>query len=208
MTDASGSATRSTDELADDLGAADFNLRAQALGELVRRGNESTAALVRVLGHADVEVRARAAQGLGEIADPSSADLLAGMLGDADGRIRARGAQGLARLGDPRALDALVRTIDDFEDVLHSPDTLSTAGLIGLGPAALLAVAPLLSAQRSLTRQRAFLVIERIVSRARGPAEFQARWRELGSYDPTREGPERDDAAAQLRGWLARQFPH
>ena len=198
--------TDSIDQLAEELGAADGNVRARALGELVRRGPRSTPALVRALDSRDVDVRVRAAQGLGEIADPANADLFVAMLDDRDDRIRARGAQGLARIGDPRALEALVRTIDDFEDVLHVPGTLSSYALAGMGPAALVAVAPLLSAPGPMTRQRAFQVVQRIVSDLLGAGEFVARWREMGSYDPTSDGPQREAAAAQWRAWITRTF--
>jgi HEAT repeat protein len=200
-------ASRSIDELADDLGDADTNVRALALGELVRRGSAATPALLRVLAHADVEVRAQAAQALGEIADPANADVFAGMLRDTDARIRARGAYGLARLGDPRALDALVRTIDDLEDIEHVSGSLSSYVLAGMGPEALHAVAPLLSAPRAFTRLRAFNVIQQIVSRLRGADELQARWCDFGKYDPMSESAERETAVQQWRDWIAREFP-
>jgi MFS family permease len=88
---------------------------------------------LRALANPDVELRAQAAQALGEIAAPANADVFAGMLGDADDRIRARGAYGLARLGDPRAIEALVRTIDDLEDLEHVAGSLSSYVLAGMG---------------------------------------------------------------------------
>lgn len=200
-------ASRSFDELAGDLGAANPSVRALALGELVRCGRAATPALLRTLAHADVEVRAQAAQALAEIADPANADVFAGMLGDADDRIRARGAYGLARMGDPRALDALVRTIDDLEDIEHVSGSLSSYVLAGMGPEALHAVAPLLSAPRAFTRQRAFNVIQQIVSRLRGADELQARWTDFGKYDPMSESVAREAAARQWRDWIAREFP-
>ena len=199
-------AARSLADLADDLGAADTNVRARALGELVQHGPAATPALLRSLGHADAEVRAQAAQALAEIADPANADVFAGMLGDADDRIRARGAYGLARLGDPRAIDALVRTIDDLEDIEHVSGSLSSYVLAGMGPEALHAVAPLLSAPRAFTRRRAFNVIQQIVSRLRGADELQARWSDFGKYDPMSEGAARETAAQQWRDWIAREF--
>jgi HEAT repeat protein len=162
---------------------------------------------LHALAHADVEVRAHAAQALAEIADPANADVFAGMLGDTDDRIRARGAYGLAQLGDPRALDALVRTIDDLEDIEHASGSLSSYVLAGMGPEALHAVAPLLSAPRSFTRRRAFNVIQQIVTRLRGAGELQTRWSDFGKYDPMSESATRETAAQQWRDWIVREFP-
>lgn len=200
-------AAPSIEKLIGDLSATDFNVRARALAELVRRGHEATSALVQTLDSTDDEVRVRAVRGLAEIADASCADLFARLLDDADERIRAHAAFGLARLRDSRALNALVRTIDDFEDVLRTPETLSTDGLVEFGAAALPSVAPLLSAPHPMTRARAFSVIQRIVSELLDMGDWPARWRELGSYDPMSEGPERERAAEQWRNWIARHVP-
>src|SRR5262245_26071611 len=113
--------TRPLATLIDTLSAGQFNERALALAELVRRGRESTSALLAAFAVAAPEPRALIAQALAEIADPAAADTLAGALADPDQRIRARAAQGLGRMHDPRALDALLQTIDDFPDVQREP---------------------------------------------------------------------------------------
>lgn len=196
---------RSVRELVDGLSASHFNERALALAELVGRGRASTAALVEALATARGELRARVAQGLAEIADPDTADVLAALLDDADEQLRARAAQGLQRIGDARALDALLRTIDDYPDILREPDTLSTDGLTDLGPAVLPSVVPLLKAPGLMTRARAFLVVRRLVAQLAAGRDWQALWIELGRYLPDAPQPLRDAAADRWLQWVARQ---
>jgi HEAT repeat protein len=199
--------TRTSEELVGNLNDADFNVRARALGELVRRGPAATSALLQAMDAPDLELRARVVRALAEIADPSCADLYARLVSDADERNRAYAAHALARLSDPRALDALVRTIDDHPDVLHDPETLATFALAAMGTVVLPRMAPLLYAPNVMTRVRAFHVIRQVVSQLPG-SDWQARWRELGSYDPRAEAPAREPAAAQWRDWITRQhFP-
>src|SRR5205085_4636844 len=80
------------EDLVKRLGSADFNARALALAELVQRGRDATAALTRALENPDDRLRAQAAQGLAEIADPDSAETFAQLLNDSNGEVRARGA--------------------------------------------------------------------------------------------------------------------
>jgi HEAT repeat protein len=188
------------------LGDADFNVRAKALGELVRRGPAASPALRQALNTPDVELRARVVRALAEIADPACANLYADLVSDPDERNRAYAAHALARLRDPRALDALVRTIDDNPDVLHDPETLATYALATMGPAVLPKLAPLLSAPGEATRVRAFHVIRQVVSKLPG-TDWAARARALGDYDPRGPAPDRDRAAQQWRDWIAQPFP-
>lgn len=201
-------APRSIDELMRDLSLddAEFMRRDQALGELVRRGRDSVPALTRVIASADAELRGRAVRALAAIADPSSVDLFVDLVNDPDGHIRACAASGLARLGDLRAVDALVRTIDDWPNVLHTPTTMSTGELIGMGPKVLGRVAPLLSAPDPITRARAIYVIRAIVEAQPGE-DGAARWRELGGYRPDAPDDERERAAEQWRQWIAERYP-
>lgn len=198
---------RSLGELVEALSASDFNERALALAELVRRGHQSTQALLAAFQTPDIELRARIAQGLAEIADPMSADTLAAMLSDPDERLRARGAQGLTRIRDPRALDALLSTIDDYPDIMREPDTLSTDGLTDLGPAVLPRVVPLLKAPNPMTRERAFLVVRRLVPQLPNGGNWQPLWEGLGRYHPTAPQGQRDAAADQWAAWIGRQVP-
>jgi HEAT repeat protein len=198
---------RTVDALVGDLGDADVNLRASALAELVRRGHEATPALLAALDCADPNLRIQSARGLSEIADPVCAELFVRLLNDDDERIRAYAARGLARLRDLHALDALVRTIDDFPDVLRQPFTPSTDELIALGPSALPSVVPLLDAPDATTRVRAFLVIRQVLSALPGTGDWHALWRQLGSYQPTAPGPQREHAARQWRNWITDHFP-
>jgi HEAT repeat protein len=192
---------RTPDELADAL--ADPDERNRALAELLRRGAAAVPGLLRALGHADVEVRAAAVEGLAEIADPSCADRFAGLITDPDDRIRSRAAYGLFRLGDPRAPDALVQTIDDNADVLRYPTTRSADALILMGVAALPRVGALLSAPSPLTRTRAQYILQNVVSAMPGE-DWTARWRAFGSYVPTSADDQaREAAAAAWRAWIA-----
>jgi HEAT repeat protein len=156
----------------EQLGSDDANERAKALAALVMQGRAATPALIEALRSDDERVRAQAAQGLSEIADPESADALAAA-GD-DEAARGYAAVGLARIGDPRALDALVGTIDDLEDPLHFPYTAAVYALEALGQAAVPAVVPLLDAENPNTRQRAQLVLRSAVP---GSEDWDAaRW--------------------------------
>jgi HEAT repeat protein len=192
----------SADALVRLLHSADFNARALALAELVRRGHAAVAALQGALDVADQEVRVEAMRGLAEIAHPSSADIFARFLDAPDERLRAFAARGLARIGDPRARDALVRTIDDYPDVLHHPFTAAVLELIALGPAGLPAVAPLLSAPGAITRERAFLVIRGIVEANPGLGSWETLAARLGVYDPNALPTEREAAAQRWREWI------
>lgn len=189
-----------------DLQDADFNVRALALAEIVEAGRAVAPDLVAALPDADTTLKPQLAQALAEIAEPASADALAGLLDNQDERVRAFGALGLARIGDPRAQAALIRTIDDFADVLSAPYTLSTYALIDQGPAALTAVLPLLEAASATTRAHAFVVIHDIVSAEPDTGNWPALWRQLGSY--TADGPEaqRHTAARLWADWIGERF--
>ncbi|MBL0284087.1 MAG: HEAT repeat domain-containing protein [Zoogloea sp.] len=189
-----------------DLQDADFNVRALALAEIVEAGRAVAPDLVAALPDADTTLKPQLAQALAEIAEPGSADALAGLLDNQDERVRAFGALGLARIGDPRAQAALIRTIDDFADVLSAPYTLSTYALIDQGPAALTAVLPLLEAASATTRAHAFVVIHDIVSAEPDTGNWPALWRQLGSY--TADGPEaqRHTAARLWADWIGERF--
>jgi HEAT repeat protein len=195
----------SIQDLVRQLSSSDFNTRALALARLVQQGKAATSALMEALSSPDDGLRALAAQGLAEIADPASADTLARALDDNNEEVRARAAQGLTLINDNRAIDALVRTINDLPDVLHHPYTLSTYGLIDLGSQALPAVAPLLKSADTATRERAFLVVSSIISELPEGQDWNQLWQSLGSYDPHGTTPERDRAAEQLLNWIGSQ---
>lgn len=193
------------EELVKQLGSSDFNQRALALAELIGKGKVATPDFMEALKNPDVQVRSQAAQGLAEIADPASADALAQALDDSDDQVRAHAAQGLARLKDSRAIDALVRTINDFPDVLHSPYTLSTYRLIEVGVGALPAVMPLLKSPDPMTRQRAFVIVQTVVSQQPEFGDWNQLWQSLGRYNPNGTDLERNRAAEQWLTWVKRQ---
>jgi HEAT repeat protein len=194
--------TGSPAELVGLLGADDPNERARSLAALVGLGGAAVPALLEAVQQAvDEDVRRRAAQGLAEIGDPGTADALADASTDPDPEVRGQAALGLARIGDPRALEALVRTIDDLPDPLHYPYTGAVYALIDLGPPSLRAVAPLLSAAAPATRQRAFAVVQSVVSAMDG-IDWGALWDELGRYDPAGDDAAREAAAARWVEWI------
>lgn len=185
---------------------ADFNVRAQALAGIVKAGQAVVPALVAALPDADAILQPQLAQALAEIAEPGTADALAGLLDNHDERVRAFGALGLARIGDPRARAALIRTIDDFADVLRAPYTLSTYALIDQGPAALTAVLPLLEAASPDTRAHAFVVIHDIVAAQPATGNWEALWRRLGSYAADAPEAQRHTAARLWTEWVGAHF--
>jgi HEAT repeat protein len=189
----------STPDLIDRLASPDFNERAKALAALVQQGRAAAPALTRALAAPDDGIRVQAARGLAEIGDPATADALAAATGDANADVRAHAAVGLAHVGDDRALAALIATIDELPDPLRHPYTASVRSLIGLGPRALGAVAPLLSADDPNTREHAFLVVRSVVSAI---DDWDAVWNALGRYDPGAEPAVRETAAAQWTEWI------
>jgi hypothetical protein len=191
-----------TPALVEQLSSADFNARALALAELVRRGSDSTQALTAVVATNDPEVKVEALRGLAEIADLASADVFARFLDAPDERLRAFAAQGLGRIGDPRAVDALLRAIDDYPDVLHQLLTPSVGELLRRGPPVLTAVAPLLEAPGSATRARAFFIIRRIVEENPQFGSWENLAARLGPYDPDAPAGERNSQARRWRYWI------
>ena len=190
------------------LDAADAEARTRALAALVVAGRASTPVLLRGLASSDADVREKAAQGLAEIGDPAAAQALADALADPEPKVRGRAAQGLAAIGDPRSLDALVATIDDFPDLLHAPHTVATYVLIARGRDVLPSVPPLLDAPLPLTRQRAFAVLQALVTAMPEAGDWRTLWQSLGAYDPNgTDAVARADAAAQWARWIASHCP-
>ena len=181
--------------LVEQLGSADFNARALALAELVRRGRATAPALSAALDSGDPEVRLQALRALAEIADPASAASFARFLDAPDERMRAFAAQGLSRIGDSRALPALARAIDDYPDELHRLYTPAVVELIARGPAALPAVAPLLAAPSPSTRARALIVVRRIIEANPRLGTWEAIAARLGPIDPSAPPPIRASAS-------------
>jgi HEAT repeat protein len=190
------------DDLKERLYSTDQNISSKALGELVRRGRQATPILLEALQHSNARTRRLAAEGLAEIADPSTADALFEATTDSNGEVRSRAAAALHRLGDERALQALVATLNDYPDVLHSPYTASMYPLMRGGEAVLPLIIPLLSSPDELTRQRAFLVLEAVVT-ALPETNWDQLRQSLGNYDPTGPEAERNQAAQQWQDWLA-----
>jgi hypothetical protein len=191
------------EQLKTRLYSTDQDISGAALGELIRMGKQATPMLLEALTSSNARTRRLAAEGRGEIADPSSADALFQATRDSSGEVRARAATALYRLGDGRALAALVATIDDYPDILHNPYTASMYPLMRGGKEVLPLVIPLLKAPDVLTRQRAFLVVKAVASKLPQGQNWDQLWRSLGSYDPAGPQAERDKAAQQWLEWLA-----
>jgi hypothetical protein len=191
-----------TAALVEQLSSVDFNARALALAELVRRGRDSTQALSSAVDANNPDVQVEALRGLAEIADPAAAEVFARFLDAPDERLRAFAAQGLSRIGDPRALDALVRAIDDYPDELRHLLTPSVVELMRRGPPVLPAVALLLEAPGSATRARAFFAVRRIVQGNPQFGSWESLVARLGPYDPNAPVGERNSQARRWRDWI------
>lgn len=197
--------TPSIEQLRVGLFDADPDTSGMAAAGLIRMGTAATPVFLEALTHAHARTRRIAAEGLGEVADPASANALFEATHDTDGTVRARAATALHRLGDSRALAALIATLNDYPDVLHSPYTASMYPLMRGGKAVLPLVIPLLQASDALTRERAFLVLQAAVRNHYPKQDWLRLWQSLGSYAPDGGEPERENAARQWQTWAARQ---
>ncbi|MFN6564596.1 MAG: HEAT repeat domain-containing protein [Nostoc sp. ChiSLP01] len=175
-----------------------------ALAELIRLGKKATPVLLEALTYSNPRTRRLAAEGLAEIADPSTADALFQATHDSNPEVRARAATALHKLGDKRSLKALVATLDDYPDILHNPYTASMYPLMQGGKDVLPLVVPLLQSADDLTRQRAFLIVKAVVTKLPQGQDWNQLWQSLGSYDPAAPHPERDKAAKQWEAWLTK----
>ncbi len=193
------------EEVAELLESKDVDTRGRVLGELISRGKRAVPALLKALKSESPSTRALAAEGLANIADPSTADALARAVKDSDGDVRARAAQALARIDDPRALDALIDTLDDAPDLLHAEYSLSAYTLAGYGPRALPAVAPLLKSPDQMKRAKAIFIMRRIVA-GMGANDPELK-QDLASYDPYGEQAARDRVADRLVEWAKKERP-
>jgi HEAT repeat protein len=192
----------SLDDLKARLYSTDQDTSSLALAELIRLGRQATPVLLEALTHSTPRTRRLAAEGLSEIADPISADALFQATHDSNGEVRARAATALYRLRDERALPALVATLNDYPDILHNPYTASMYPLMQGGREVLPLVIPLLQSPDDLTRERAFLIVEAVVTKLPQGQNWSELWRRLGSYDPAAPQVERDRSAEQWEEWL------
>jgi hypothetical protein len=191
------------DEVAEELSNDDSNIRGLALGELIRRGKSAVPALLKLLKSDDANMRALAAEGLASIAEPSTAEDLAGLLKDSDPRVRAQAASGLAYMDDPRGIPGLIATINDNRDILHASLSLSSYKLAMLGPKALPAVAPLLNSEDEPTRWKALWIIQQITGPMPDAQSDPGFANMLNSYKPDGPEAERKEVAGKLIQWVA-----
>ncbi len=187
--------------------STDQDTSSLALGDLIRMGRRSTPILLEALTNADPRTRRLAAEGLAEIADPTSADALFQATQDSHPEVRARAATALYILNDPRALNALVNTLNDYPDILHNPYTASMYPLMRGGREVLPLVIPLLKSPDALTRERAFLIVQAVVTKLPEGTDWNQLWRSLGSYDPKSSEIEWANAAQQWEKWLEQFQP-
>ena len=93
--------------------------RAKAVRDISAMGEDSSVALpclVAMLEDPDVQVRAAAAESLGEIGVPDAVDPLVEVMEgrDEDWSVRARAARSLGKLGDAKAVDPLIASLNDM----------------------------------------------------------------------------------------------
>ncbi len=189
-------------ELKKRLYSPDQDTSGLALGELIKLGTKATPVLLEALAQGNPRTRRLAAEGLGEIADPAAADALYRATKDPNDEVRARAATALHALGDPRSVVALVATINDYPDILHSPNTASMYPLMRGGRDVLPLIVPLLRSPDQLTRQRAFLVLRAVVSRLPQGSDWDHLWQSLDRYDPVAPEADRARAADAWQRWL------
>jgi HEAT repeat protein len=192
-------------ELAGKLAAPDIDVAGIALGELVQLGRPAVPTLVAALLSPTGQVRGLAAEGLGMIGDPASADALVAAVEDPDDVVRAKAATALLRLGDGRWLDAAIRTINDYADVLHSDLSLSAYALASQGPAVGPRVVELLRAGDAGTRRKAAWILGKIAAeQALGRPAWQELLRLLDGYHPDRPPAEQAAAVDEVAAFLTR----
>jgi HEAT repeat protein len=166
------------EELKIRLYSTDQDTSSLALGDLIRMGRRSTPILLEALTNADSHPE-----------------------------VRARAATALYILNDPRALNALVNTLNDYPDILHNPYTASMYPLMRGGREVLPLVIPLLKSPDALTRERAFLIVQAVVTKLPEGTDWNQLWRSLGSYDPKSSETEWANAAQQWEKWLEQFQP-
>lgn len=191
----------SLEAFVEQLDEKDVDRQGLALEALVKRGKTAVPVLLKALHQGSAQVRALAAEGLGQIADPQTADALFAAVADHDERVRSLAAVALAKLKDPRALSALLQTLDDNPDLLHVHMSPSAYALTRWGAAALPAIAPRLKAEGLFTRMQAFTILWGIVSEMPGQ-NWDQLWKDLGKYDPNGLPEERNQAADLWIEWI------
>jgi cyclophilin family peptidyl-prolyl cis-trans isomerase/HEAT repeat protein len=151
----------------------------EAVAELLRMEDVrtfDTALVARLLGHAEAEVRGRAALAAGRVRDGAAAPLLLRALGDSDFDVRARAAFALSVLGDTAA-----QVVTALADAALSgvPETAAEAtaalGLLGAASGRP-ALELLLASERTppAVRERALLAIWRLPRVATSTAAVKA----------------------------------
>lgn len=91
----------------------DDEIRAAAVAALRSMGSPAVEYLIMALSDRHCGVRTAAAEGLGEIGDPTGVDALILLAGDAEQDVRSAAAAALGRIGDARAVDPLIRLFSD-----------------------------------------------------------------------------------------------
>jgi HEAT repeat protein len=192
-----------TEDVLNRLASKDPNVWGLALGELVQRGTAAIPTLVAALGSDRVEMRRRAMEGLGDIADPAVADDVRAGLDDSDGQVRSLAAVALARMNDPAALDALAATLNDWPDLLHSEMSRSAYELPRLGLSALTVAIPLLASADWADRAKGAWVARAVLGQAGDDLAVDELRRILRDYSPEADAEQREAAATAAADWLS-----
>jgi tetratricopeptide (TPR) repeat protein len=90
-----------------------------AIRRLVRMGRAAVKPLIAAVGSQNYEVRWRAAQALGEIADASAVPPLTRLLRDSKDIVREEAARALGKIGDGRAVEALRGVLRDDDRLVR-----------------------------------------------------------------------------------------
>jgi HEAT repeat protein len=89
---------------------------AQVREVVVGLGAPAVPALIQALGDGWDDVRAAAAEALGNLGDPQAIPALIKALGDYWYDVRRAAAEALGKLGDPQAIPALIQALGDYQD--------------------------------------------------------------------------------------------
>jgi quinoprotein glucose dehydrogenase len=103
------------------------------LGQLVRRGDQPAAIdlLIPLLDDPEAEIRAQAANVLGDCRATSACDKLVALLQDESPRVRYYAAQGLGKIGQPSAIEALLLLLEENADADPVLRHAAVMGLVG-----------------------------------------------------------------------------
>ncbi len=127
--------------------------------ELAAMGSRASRPLISVLQSCcDENMRERAAQALGRIADPATLDAVIEALKDIHPRVRKSAARALGEMGRRKAVEPLISTLEDTDEQVRRE---AVEALVRTGPVAMQPLVAALKEERPALRVRAAEVIGR-----------------------------------------------